>query len=217
MVLQQSYIFPTTIRSMTVTLTERGITHRNLLIGLQSGNILSLAKNFLDPRRTFNPTQEDREEGLFPYMPEITLNPLAFVNYNQTGMKINYLQILSDPKTNFGLILMITFISNSISDPNSWHPHGCFRAGVHMSCVHLWPWYILDSCHTIPHVWCPKGRLWLLVDCWNFANFGISHCDFQSLSFYEDVETGMAVKLDIHAQEKLKFVAEHKKSDCQTL
>ncbi|KAL9950542.1 hypothetical protein ACROYT_G043054 [Oculina patagonica] len=84
MVLQQSYIFPTTIRTATVTITERGITHKNLLLGLQTGYILSLPKNYLDPRRKFVPTQQDREEGLHPYIPELGLNPLAFINYNQT-------------------------------------------------------------------------------------------------------------------------------------
>ena len=85
MVLQQSYIFPTTIRTATVTITERGITHKNLLFGLQTGYILSLPKNYLDPRRKFVPAAQDREEGLHPYVPELTLNPLAFINYNQTG------------------------------------------------------------------------------------------------------------------------------------
>ena len=85
MVLQQSYIFPTTIRTASVTITERGITHKNLLFGLQTGYILSLPKNFLDPRRKFVPDAQDREEGLHPYVPELILNPLAFINYNQTG------------------------------------------------------------------------------------------------------------------------------------
>jgi len=89
LILQQSYIFPTAIRTMTVTITERGITHKNLLMGLQSGYIVSVGKNFLDPRRAFNPTQEDREEGLYPYMPELSLNPMTFINYNQTGL-LNY-------------------------------------------------------------------------------------------------------------------------------
>ena len=31
------------------------------------------------------PTVQDREEGLHPYIPELSLNPLAFINYNQTG------------------------------------------------------------------------------------------------------------------------------------
>ena len=84
-ILQQSYIFPTTVRTATVTITERGITHKTLLFGLQTGYIWSLPKNFLDPRRKFLPTQQDREEGLHPYIPELTANPLAFINYNQTG------------------------------------------------------------------------------------------------------------------------------------
>ncbi|XP_029195823.2 ER membrane protein complex subunit 1-like [Acropora millepora] len=89
MVLQQSYIFPTTIRTASVTITERGITHKNLLFGLQTGYILSLPKNFLDPRRKFVPDAQDREEGLHPYVPELILNPLAFINYNQTVSNIN--------------------------------------------------------------------------------------------------------------------------------
>ena len=94
MVLQQSYIFPTTIRTATVTITERGITHKNLLFGLQTGYILSLPKNYLDPRRKFVPTQQDREEGLHPYIPELGLNPLAFINYNQTGRLLCYVLYL---------------------------------------------------------------------------------------------------------------------------
>uniref|UniRef100_A0A7N6AL48 ER membrane protein complex subunit 1 n=1 Tax=Anabas testudineus TaxID=64144 RepID=A0A7N6AL48_ANATE len=50
-VLQQSYIFPSSISTMEATLTEKGITSRHLLIGLPSGGILSLPKMFLDPRR----------------------------------------------------------------------------------------------------------------------------------------------------------------------
>ncbi|EDO46898.1 predicted protein [Nematostella vectensis] len=88
MILHQSYVFPTTIRTMTVSITERGITNKHLLLGLQTGYILSIPKNFLDPRRTFNPTQEDREEGLYPYIPEMTIMPQAYINYNQTIMYI---------------------------------------------------------------------------------------------------------------------------------
>ena len=85
MVLQQSYIFTTSVRTLSVTTTELGITHKNLLLGLQSGYIYSLPKNYLDPRRTFAPTPQDREEGLIAYVPEIYTNPIAFINYNQTG------------------------------------------------------------------------------------------------------------------------------------
>ncbi|XP_078001773.1 ER membrane protein complex subunit 1 isoform X2 [Phascolarctos cinereus] len=59
-VLQQSYIFPSSISAMEATITERGITSRHLLIGLPSGAILSLPKALLDPRRPEIPTEQSR-------------------------------------------------------------------------------------------------------------------------------------------------------------
>ena len=50
------------------------------------GYVFSLPKNYLDPRRSFTVTQEMREEGLVPYMPEIPVSPQAFINYNKTGI-----------------------------------------------------------------------------------------------------------------------------------
>lgn len=88
-VLQQSYIFPSSIATVEATLTEKGITSRHLLsecqgcggstfalsfqmgsflhynvfphtVGLQSGGILSLPKMFLDPRRPEIITEHSR-------------------------------------------------------------------------------------------------------------------------------------------------------------
>uniref|UniRef100_A0A452UY34 ER membrane protein complex subunit 1 n=1 Tax=Ursus maritimus TaxID=29073 RepID=A0A452UY34_URSMA len=70
-VLQQSYIFPSSISAMEATITERGITSRHLLIGLPSGAILSLPKALLDPRRPEIPTEQSREENLIPYSPDV--------------------------------------------------------------------------------------------------------------------------------------------------
>ncbi|XP_053546268.1 ER membrane protein complex subunit 1 [Bombina bombina] len=83
-VLQQSYIFPSAIRSMQATITERGITSRHILIGLPSGAILSLPKALLDPRRPEIPTEYTREENLIPYTPDIQIHAERFINYNQT-------------------------------------------------------------------------------------------------------------------------------------
>ncbi|KAF3696705.1 ER membrane protein complex subunit 1 Precursor [Channa argus] len=60
-VLQQSYIFPSSISTMEATLTEKGITSRHLLIGLPSGGILSLPKMFLDPRRPEIVSEQSRQ------------------------------------------------------------------------------------------------------------------------------------------------------------
>ena len=68
-----------------MTNTERGITHKNLLLALESGYIYTIPKNLLDPRRSFQHTAQLEEEGLVPYVPELPLHPMAFVNYNKTG------------------------------------------------------------------------------------------------------------------------------------
>ncbi|KAM4650502.1 ER membrane protein complex subunit 1 isoform 2-T2 [Discoglossus pictus] len=83
-VLQQSYIFPSAIRALQATITERGITSRHILIGLPSGAILSLPKALLDPRRPEIPTEYTREENLIPYTPDIQIHAERFINYNQT-------------------------------------------------------------------------------------------------------------------------------------
>uniref|UniRef100_A0A8C2WM17 ER membrane protein complex subunit 1 n=1 Tax=Cyclopterus lumpus TaxID=8103 RepID=A0A8C2WM17_CYCLU len=87
-VLQQSYIFPSSISTMEATLTEKGITSRHLLIGLPSGGILSLPKMFLDPRRPEIMSEQSREENLIPYAPELLIRSEWFINYNQTVSRV---------------------------------------------------------------------------------------------------------------------------------
>ncbi|KAK3519101.1 hypothetical protein QTP70_016312 [Hemibagrus guttatus] len=87
-VLQQSYIFPSPISTLEATLTEKGITSRHLLVGLPSGNILSLPKMFLDPRRPEMASEQSREENLIPYSPEMPIRSEWFINYNQTVSRV---------------------------------------------------------------------------------------------------------------------------------
>ncbi|XP_029012302.1 ER membrane protein complex subunit 1 [Betta splendens] len=87
-VLQQSYIFPSSISTMEATLTEKGITSRHLLIGLPSGGILSLPKMFLDPRRPEIVSEQSREENLIPYSPELLIRTEWFINYNQSVSRV---------------------------------------------------------------------------------------------------------------------------------
>uniref|UniRef100_A0A8C9SQP6 ER membrane protein complex subunit 1 n=1 Tax=Scleropages formosus TaxID=113540 RepID=A0A8C9SQP6_SCLFO len=87
-VLQQSYIFPSSISTMEATLTEKGITSRHLLVGLPSGAILSLPKMFLDPRRPEMATEQSREENLIPYAPEMPIRTEWFINYNQSVTRV---------------------------------------------------------------------------------------------------------------------------------
>uniref|UniRef100_A0AC35THD8 ER membrane protein complex subunit 1 n=1 Tax=Rhabditophanes sp. KR3021 TaxID=114890 RepID=A0AC35THD8_9BILA len=84
----QSYIFPHGVDAFTVTKTDIGLTTRGLLVALPFGNIIQVPKRILDGRRVFDVSPEDREEGLFPYMPEIFFTPDQYINNNKLVFKI---------------------------------------------------------------------------------------------------------------------------------
>lgn len=88
MILQQSYIFPFNIESMSTSITTAGITKKTLLISVSLGYVYSLPKMFLDPRRNLTDSGKLREEGLMPYIPELPVITTSFINYNQTGKSI---------------------------------------------------------------------------------------------------------------------------------
>ncbi|KAH9504429.1 DUF1620 super, partial [Bulinus truncatus] len=89
LVLRQSYIFPESIYAMEATVTEKGITSKNIIIALKMGGILSLPKALLDPRRPVIPTPETMEEGTIPYVPEIPLSTEALINYNRSVFNVD--------------------------------------------------------------------------------------------------------------------------------
>ena len=64
----------------------------NFLVALSFGGILELPRAFLDPRRPLNPTLEEREEGLIPYIPELPIPSEGIINYNQTLTAISGIQ-----------------------------------------------------------------------------------------------------------------------------
>lgn len=87
-VLQQSYIFGTAIKSLTATKTRRGITTRHFLVGLNSNQIMGIARNLLDPRRPISkngkPVGTPTQFSAIPYTPQIPLDPLQIISYNIT-------------------------------------------------------------------------------------------------------------------------------------
>nr|XP_022343072.1 ER membrane protein complex subunit 1-like isoform X1 [Crassostrea virginica] len=84
LVLRQSYIMPLFISTMATTITEKGITSKQLIFALKLGGLLALPKALLDPRRPLVPSQETMEEGTIPYIPELPVNAEAIINYNQS-------------------------------------------------------------------------------------------------------------------------------------
>jgi len=83
---KQSYIIPTIVETMKETITERGITNKDILIGTSSGGIIQMPWALLDPRRPTS--QKIREEGSIPYIPELPLPSEQIINYNQTISRI---------------------------------------------------------------------------------------------------------------------------------
>ncbi|KAJ8320425.1 hypothetical protein KUTeg_002012 [Tegillarca granosa] len=92
LVLRQSYIMPLAISTMATTITEKGITSKNIIFALKLGGLLSLPKALLDPRRPIIPTQETMEEGTIPYIPELPVSTEAVINYNQSVYNVRDIQ-----------------------------------------------------------------------------------------------------------------------------
>jgi len=77
----KSYIVQKAFDSMQVTLTEKGITTKDIIVACQSGIIIEIPWVLIEPRRPVKMTEVEREENLLPYMPEIPLNYEFSLNY----------------------------------------------------------------------------------------------------------------------------------------
>ncbi|CAK9136391.1 unnamed protein product [Ilex paraguariensis] len=71
----QSYFFTHSVKTIAVTSTAKGITSKHLLIGTIGDQVLALDKRFLDPRRTVNPSQAEKEEGMIPLTDSLPIIP----------------------------------------------------------------------------------------------------------------------------------------------
>lgn len=89
--LSQSYILPANPLKMAVTLTERGITNKFLLIALSNGGVIEIPWLLLQPR--FDDVPCGPEESCIPYMPEVPLPSEAIINYNQTLGSIRGIEV----------------------------------------------------------------------------------------------------------------------------
>ncbi|KAI8547334.1 hypothetical protein RHMOL_Rhmol07G0187200 [Rhododendron molle] len=77
----QTYFFTHTVKSIAVTSTAKGITSKQLLIGTIGDQVMALDKRFLDPRRTVNPTQAEKEEGIIPLTDSLPIMPQSYVTH----------------------------------------------------------------------------------------------------------------------------------------
>ena len=80
--LQQSFSFRSAVKTLGVTQTRRGITSKEILIGLPTDQLYALPKALVDPRRPIaEPTPLERAEGLIPYSAEIPVDRLRIVSH----------------------------------------------------------------------------------------------------------------------------------------
>nr|XP_043633265.1 ER membrane protein complex subunit 1 [Erigeron canadensis] len=77
----QSYFFTHSVKAISVTSTAKGITSKHLLIGTIGDQVLALDKRFVDPRRSLNPTQAEKEEGLLPLTDTLPIISQSYVTH----------------------------------------------------------------------------------------------------------------------------------------
>ncbi|XP_039051239.1 ER membrane protein complex subunit 1-like [Hibiscus syriacus] len=77
----QSYFFTHSVKAIAVTSTAKGITSEQLLIGTIGDQVLALDKRFLDPRRSVNPTQAEKEEGIIPLTDSLPIIPQSYITH----------------------------------------------------------------------------------------------------------------------------------------
>ncbi|KAH6825368.1 catalytics protein [Perilla frutescens var. hirtella] len=77
----QSYFFAHSLKTMAVTSTAKGITSKQVLLGTIGDQVLALDKRFVDPRRTVNPTQAEKEEGIIPLTDSLPIIPQSYVTH----------------------------------------------------------------------------------------------------------------------------------------
>ncbi|KAF5456499.1 hypothetical protein F2P56_025975 [Juglans regia] len=85
----QSYFFTHSVKAIAVTSTAKGITSKQLLIGTIGDQVLALDKRYLDPRRSLDPTQAEKEEGIIPLTDSLPIIPQSYVTHalNVEGLR----------------------------------------------------------------------------------------------------------------------------------
>lgn len=88
--LQKTFIFPSGITTLSGIHTLAGVTEKQLLIGTINGQIYSLDRRFLDPRRPAGkPSKSDQSEGLMPYAPVLPVMTQNVLSYTKEIERLN--------------------------------------------------------------------------------------------------------------------------------
>ncbi|CAF1123636.1 unnamed protein product [Adineta ricciae] len=91
----KAYILPYGVNAIQVTTTEKGITSRDIIMAVPNGMLIEIPWMLFDPRRPFDLTPMDREEGLIMYTPEIMVNFESVINYYKQVYNIRGIHTVS--------------------------------------------------------------------------------------------------------------------------
>merc|ERR1711871_168925 len=84
-VIQKTYILPLAVRKLHYTITKNSISIVNLLVAFQNGQIYSLDRRQINPRRPASaPSKDETAEGLAQYNPYIMMNQLKYLTLDST-------------------------------------------------------------------------------------------------------------------------------------
>ncbi|KAI9435607.1 DUF1620-domain-containing protein [Lactarius indigo] len=90
--IEQSYIFPHAITSITTTSTKYGISTKDIIVANENGQIQSFPRLFLNPRRTKDkPTAEEQEEWLVQYDPVLPDDAHRVLSHNYHVANIRHI------------------------------------------------------------------------------------------------------------------------------
>jgi hypothetical protein len=77
LVMQRTYILPRTVTALSHTLTQRGLTNKNIIFVMDNGEVYAVDFRLLHVRRPFTePTQFEKEEGLMRYNAYVEISPM---------------------------------------------------------------------------------------------------------------------------------------------
>ena len=83
MTVQKTYVLPKTISTAASTITQQGVAKKALVVGTAAGQVFSIDRMLLDPRRPMeNPTAAEKKDGLMKYEPFIAFNYVDCATHN---------------------------------------------------------------------------------------------------------------------------------------
>lgn len=81
---QRTYVLPHSLTSIHHTRTAHGVSNKNVLMSLSTGQVFTVDMRLIHPRRPLSePSQTEKEEGFFQYNPFVAFNPLMAVTLDE--------------------------------------------------------------------------------------------------------------------------------------